>query len=71
MGYSMGGAVALRTAIQPPVVVRKLVLVSTAFKKDGWYPEIRAGVAQIGPGAAEPMKQTPMLLLRLSPSRTR
>jgi pimeloyl-ACP methyl ester carboxylesterase len=58
MGYSMGGGVALRTAIQHPDVVRKLVLVSTAFKRDGWYPEIRAGMAQMGPGAAEPMKQT-------------
>src|SRR5258706_9451013 len=63
MGYSMGGGVALRTAIQHPDVVRKLVLVSTAFKKDGWYPEIRAGMAQMGPEAAEPMKQTPMYQL--------
>jgi len=69
MGYSMGGGVALRTAIQHPDVVRKLVLVSTAFKKDGWYPEIRAGMAQMGPGAAEPMKQTPMyqLYARIAP----
>ena len=69
MGYSMGGGVALRTAIQHPDVVRKLVLVSTAFKKDGWYPEIRAGMAQMGPGAAEPMKQTPMyqLYARVAP----
>ena len=37
MGYSLGGAVALRTAIQHPEVVRKLVLVSAAFKRDGWY----------------------------------
>ena len=69
MGYSLGGGVALRTAIQHPDAVRKLVLVSTAFKKDGWYPEIRAGMAQMGPGAAEPMKQTPMyqLYARVAP----
>jgi len=60
MGYSLGGGVALRTAIQHPGAVRKLVVVSTAFKRDGWYPEIVAGMAQMGPGAAEPMKQTPM-----------
>ena len=39
MGYSLGGGVALRIAIQHPEVVRKLVLVSTPFKRDGWYPE--------------------------------
>ena len=60
MGYSLGGGVALRTAIQHPEVVRKLVLVSTPFKRDGWYPEILAGMGQMGPQVAEPMKQTPM-----------
>jgi hypothetical protein len=40
--------------------VKKLVLVSTAFKRDGWYPEIVTAMAQMGAGAAEPMKQTPM-----------
>ena len=60
MGYSLGGGVALRTAIQHPEVVRKLVLVSTPFKRDGWYPEILVGMGQMGPQVAEPMKQTPM-----------
>jgi pimeloyl-ACP methyl ester carboxylesterase len=40
LGYSLGGGVALRTAIQHPEVVRRLVLISTAFKQDGWYPEV-------------------------------
>src|SRR6266513_5520577 len=60
MGYSLGGGVALQTAIRHPEVVRKLVLVSTPFKRDGWYPEILAGMGQMGPQVAEPMKQTPM-----------
>jgi len=60
MGYSLGGGVALRTAIQHPEIVRKLVLVSTPFKRDGWYPEILAGMGQMGSQIAEPMKQTPM-----------
>jgi pimeloyl-ACP methyl ester carboxylesterase len=60
MGYSLGGGVALRTAIGHPEVVRKLVLVSTPFKRDGWYPEILAGMGQMGSQIAEPMKQTPM-----------
>ncbi len=69
LGYSLGGCVALRTAIQHPDIVRKLVLVSTVFKRDGWYPEIVAGMAQMGAGAAEPMKQTPMyqLYARIAP----
>jgi pimeloyl-ACP methyl ester carboxylesterase len=60
MGYSLGGGVALRTAIQHAEVVKKLVLVSTPFKRDGWYPEILVGMGQMGPQVAEPMKQTPM-----------
>ncbi len=60
MGYSLGGGVALQTAIRHPELVRKLVLVSTPFRRDGWYPEVLAGMAQMGPAAAEPMKQTPM-----------
>jgi len=63
MGYSLGGGVALRTAIHNPEVVRKLVLVSTPFRRDGWYPEVLAGMDQMGHAAAEPMKQTPMYQL--------
>ena len=66
MGYSLGGGVALQTAIRHPDTVRKLVLVSTAFKRDGWHPEIRAGMAQMSAAAAEPMKQTPMYQLYAS-----
>ena len=36
MGYSLGGGVALQTAIRHSEVVRKVVLVSTPFKRDGW-----------------------------------
>jgi pimeloyl-ACP methyl ester carboxylesterase len=60
MGYSLGAGVALRVAIQHPGLVNKLVVVSTAFRRDGWYPEVLAGMAQVGPEAAESMKQTPM-----------
>jgi pimeloyl-ACP methyl ester carboxylesterase len=60
MGDSLGGGAALRTAIQHPQVVRRLVLVSTPFKRDGWYPEILGGQAQMTAEAAEPMKQMPM-----------
>jgi pimeloyl-ACP methyl ester carboxylesterase len=60
MGFSLGGGVALRTAIQHPALVRRLVLVSTPFKRTGWHPEMVAGFEQMGPEMAEPFKQTPL-----------
>src|ERR1700753_3293011 len=58
LGLSLGGGVALRTAIQPPGLIRRLVLVSAPFRQDGWYPEVVAGQTQLGPEAAEMMKQS-------------
>src|SRR6266700_618880 len=46
-GFSLGGGVGLQTAIRHPEVARKLALASTAFKRDGWYPEVLAGMASI------------------------
>jgi pimeloyl-ACP methyl ester carboxylesterase len=66
MGYSLGGGVALQTAIRHPEVVRKLVVVSTPFKRSAFYPDILAQQGQVGPGAAEAMKQTPMYQLYAS-----
>ena len=63
MGYSLGGGVALETAIRHPDVVRKLVLLSTVFKRDGWYPEVQAGMAAMNADAAQAMLQTPMYQL--------
>jgi pimeloyl-ACP methyl ester carboxylesterase len=60
MGFSLGGAVALRTAIQHPELVERLVLVSTVFKRSGWHPEMTAGMDAMGPEMAEPLKQSPM-----------
>jgi pimeloyl-ACP methyl ester carboxylesterase len=60
MGFSLGGGVALRTAIQHPGVVERLILVSTVFTRQGWYPEMRAGMDAMGPETADFMRQTPM-----------
>ncbi len=60
LGYSLGGGVALQMAIRHPEAVRKLVVVSAPFKHDGFYPEVLAAMAQMGPAAAEGMKQSPL-----------
>lgn len=59
-GYSLGGGVALLVGIRHPEVVNKLVIVSTAFRRNAFYPEILAQQGQVNEGAAEMMKQTPM-----------
>jgi pimeloyl-ACP methyl ester carboxylesterase len=60
MGFSLGGGVALRTGLQHPEVVERLVLVSTPFARQGWYPEMLTGMDAMGPQTAEPMMQTPL-----------
>jgi len=60
MGYSLGGGVAIQTAIRHPELVRKLVAVSAPFKRNGWYPESLAGMDQMGAHIAPHMLQTAM-----------
>ena len=60
MGFSLGGGVALQTAIRHPEVVRKLVLISTTFRRDGWYPELLPVMSSMTAETAEQMKQSPM-----------
>jgi pimeloyl-ACP methyl ester carboxylesterase len=63
VGYSMGGGVALQAAIRHPEVVGKLVLVSTVFRRNGYYADILRQQEQVGPAIADAMKQTPMYQL--------
>jgi pimeloyl-ACP methyl ester carboxylesterase len=60
VGYSLGGAVAIRTSIQHPKKVRRLVVMSNPFAHTGWYPEAREGMAQVSGALAEAMKDTPV-----------
>lgn len=60
LGYSLGGGVALRMALQHPESVRKLVVVSAPVKRDGWYPEVQDAANRAGPESAEAMKKSQM-----------
>ena len=71
MGYSTGGQVALRLAIDHPEVVDRLVLVSTPFARSGWQQANLDSMAMIGPASAEGMKQTPMYQMFAPLIRTR
>ncbi|GCE29189.1 alpha/beta hydrolase [Dictyobacter alpinus] len=47
LGLSLGGTVALQTAIRHPERVDKLVLISAPFKRTGWHHEHQTGMAAI------------------------
>lgn len=49
MGYSMGGGVALQTAIRHPDKVRKVVSLSAVFRHDGWVKEAVEAFPKIDP----------------------
>ncbi len=48
-GYSNGAAVALRLTVRHPNLVRKQVLASIGYTRDGMYPELWAGLGQMKP----------------------
>lgn len=56
-GYSFGGTVAYQFAIQSPKRLRKLVIISSAYKSDGWLPEISNAFKMMKP---ELFTNTPM-----------
>jgi pimeloyl-ACP methyl ester carboxylesterase len=60
LGYSFGGCVALRLAIQHPDRVRRLAIVSAPYADDGWYAEMRVQQKQISAAMAPMMKETPI-----------
>jgi pimeloyl-ACP methyl ester carboxylesterase len=60
LGYSLGGGVAFRLAVQHPELVRRLVIVSAGFSTDGFHPEMRPIQGQVSGAMADGMKDTPM-----------
>ena len=51
MGYSSGALVALQAAIRHPHLIDKLIVISTAIRSEGLYPEVLEAFAQM-PSAA-------------------
>lgn len=60
VGYSLGGGVALQTAIRHPGKIGRLVAASANIRTDAIYPEIRAQQGMMSSAAFEFMKYTPM-----------
>jgi pimeloyl-ACP methyl ester carboxylesterase len=60
LGLSLGGGVALQFAIRHSALLRRLVVVSAPFARNGWYPEVLAAFDAMGPDSAEPLLQSPL-----------
>ncbi len=60
MGYSLGAGVAFQLGVQHPQMVRRLVLVSAGYARDGFYPEMLPQQASVNGSMAEMMRETPM-----------
>jgi pimeloyl-ACP methyl ester carboxylesterase len=69
VGYSLGGGVAIHTAVRYPEKVGRLVAASVYIRDDAVYEDIRAQQGQVNAAAAEFMKETPMyeLYQRVAP----
>lgn len=57
LGYSLGGGVAVQVLVRHPEVVRKAVIISSPFAKEGWLPDVHAGIEGI---TAEVLDGTPL-----------
>jgi pimeloyl-ACP methyl ester carboxylesterase len=63
VGYSLGGGVAMQTAVKYPDKVGRLVVASAHVWRDAIPPEMLAQQAQVNAAAAEFLKDTPMYQL--------
>jgi pimeloyl-ACP methyl ester carboxylesterase len=66
VGHSLGGASAIRTAIQHPDKVRRLVVVSSPYAWSGWFPETREGMSHVGASMTKAIMDTPTGKLSLA-----
>jgi pimeloyl-ACP methyl ester carboxylesterase len=63
VGYSLGGGVAIHTAVKHPGKIGKLVAASVNLRPDAIYAQMREQQGQVSGAAAEFMKDTPMYQL--------
>jgi pimeloyl-ACP methyl ester carboxylesterase len=57
LGYSVGAGAAMQCAIRHPDRVRKVVVISYPFRRDGWVKEVNDGLSRLTP---EVFKGSPM-----------
>ncbi|MBX7265886.1 alpha/beta hydrolase [Micromonospora sp. Llam7] len=69
LGFSLGGGVALRMAVQHRQLLRRLVVVSAPCRRQGWFSEVLAGMPEPDEAAGERMRGTPseQLYQRVAP----
>ena len=60
VGYSLGGGVAQQLTFRRPDLVRRLVVVSSPFRRTAFYPEILAAFDQMGAATGAMVKQGPL-----------
>lgn len=63
MGWSLGGGVGLQLAIRHPERVKKLIVISMAFRSAGDYPEVRAAFDTLpaaAPAIAAQIESSPL-----------
>lgn len=59
-GYSHGADASIWMAIRHLEMVRNLIVIATAFSKEGWYPEAQEGMSAVDGSMADQMKATPL-----------
>lgn len=69
VGFSLGGGVAMMTAVRHPEKVGRLVALSANIRRSAIYPEMLAQQAQVSGAVAESLEGTPMhdLYQRVAP----
>jgi pimeloyl-ACP methyl ester carboxylesterase len=60
LGYSLGGEVAFRLAVQHPRLVRRLILLAIAARRDAYLPDVLAAFDSMGPESAALLRQSPV-----------
>jgi pimeloyl-ACP methyl ester carboxylesterase len=60
LGYSLGAGTCLRAAVQHPRLVRKLAVVSIPCRREGWFPEVRAGFDQLSSAGFAQLRHSPL-----------